>query len=59
LGDGSYTVYGMKDTRKPELEWVAFQVIFIDDNDFEDEDDCCDVCGRTLLDGECPDCNEL
>jgi len=57
FGDGSYRVYGVKDTRTPELQWVAFQVIFIDDSEF-DEDDC-DVCGGMLLDGECPVCNEL
>ena len=44
-GDGSYTVYGVKDTRSPQLEWVGLwvglRVVFIgsnEDDEFEDDD---------------------
>ena len=40
-GDGSYTVYGVKDTRSPQLEWVGLRVVFIgsnEDDEFEDDE---------------------
>jgi hypothetical protein len=39
FGDGSYTVYGIKDTHSPNHEYVAFRVVFIEAEDLDESDD--------------------
>ncbi len=39
FGDGSYVVYGIKDTYSPNHEYVAFRVVFIDMDEEDDLDE--------------------
>ena len=38
VGDGSYNVYGIKDHNSPSQEYIGFQVVFIDDEEIDDEE---------------------
>ena len=39
FGDGSYTVYGIKDTRSANLEYIAFRVVFIEQEEMDELDE--------------------
>lgn len=39
FGDGSYTVYGIKDTYSPNHEYIAFRVVFIEAEELDESDD--------------------
>jgi hypothetical protein len=39
FGDGSYVVYGIKDTYSPDHEYVAFRVVFIEAEELDESDD--------------------
>jgi len=55
FGDGSYDVFGVKNK---DGEYVAFAVVYIWDDEDEDEGEVCGVCNEEYMDCTCDDDEE-